>query len=153
LVNGILGLLPQNLLTAISDGSVSKDVIGKVVDAAPAHVEADVTSNLGKIGRSGILRVKLTLDEPAHASVSAKIRPGRAADADDEADHSQALIGTDVVDLDYDVPGTRVFKSTLDAEAHRTLGRSRDAKLTLKVVTTDLLGRETTQYVKTKIRR
>jgi hypothetical protein len=134
-------------------GGTPNDDTGAIVDGDVPQAAARVTSSLRTIGRNGTLRVEIAFDAPATANVSASIRPGPPVSAKGERGSSRELIKVPAVALNYAVAGTQVLKATLGTEARRTLGRSRSARITLKVVTADAHGGEATQYIRTTIGR
>lgn len=142
----------------LSGGSIGPG--GVILDASAPRPTVRVLSKLEQIGRSGKVRVEIKTNEPGIVAVAGKIRPGVAAKTKKRARkgakkvrHSRKLIKVPQITLGYRRAGKLVVTVRLSRSAQRTLGRSRDARMSVGTVAVDVFRNQDSDRTKVKLKR
>ena len=138
----------------LSGGSVGPG--GVILDASAPRPTVRVLSKLKQIGRSGRMRVEIKTNEPGIVAVAGKIRPGVAVKTKKRAKkvkHSRKLVKVPQITLGYRRAGKLVVTVRLSRSAQRTLGRSRDARMSVGTVAVDIFRNQDSDRTKVKIKR
>lgn len=145
-----------------ANGAPASGVLGGVIDAAAPDVKIQALSKLRQIHKTGNLKLQVSSSEIGIVAVSGAIRPGTAVAAKkakkttakkSAVTHSRALIKFPAAVLAFRQPGSLVVTVKLGKEARRTLGRSRDARLSVAVIAADVLRNQMSTHVKSKLSR
>ncbi len=139
--------------TASGDGGVE-------VDASPPNVSFRVlTTKLRNTGRDGRLKLQVTSDEPGIVALSAAIRPGkpvarkRTSKGRKAPRHSRSLIRVPTVTLGFKKAGSLKITVRLSKTARRTLARSRDMRISARLVAADTAKNQAASSTKRKLTR
>ncbi|MEA2155608.1 MAG: hypothetical protein QOE11_1748 [Solirubrobacteraceae bacterium] len=138
----------------LSGGSVTPN--GIVLDASAPRPTVKILSKLKAIGKSGRMRMEIRTNEPGIVAVAGNIRPGagvRAKGAKTAAKHSRKLIKVPSIVLGYRKAGKLVVTVKLSRAAQRALGKSKDAKMSVGTVASDVFKNQDSDNIKLKIKR
>jgi hypothetical protein len=124
---------------------------GAVVDASAPRPSVKVISRLKGIGRDGKLRLEVRTDEPGIVAVAGTVRPGDAVKK--TAKHSRRLIKVPNVVLAYRKAGRLVVTVKLSRAAQRALGTSKNARMSVGTVASDLFRNQDSETVNLSIGR
>jgi hypothetical protein len=173
------GLLPDNILTGLlgtllgnstgvpgatgtgtgntivlAGGSVGPG--GVVLDASAPRPTVKVLSKLKAIGSNGKMRLEIKTNEPGIVAIAGNVRPGAAVKAKKgakKAAHSRKLIKVPSIVLGYRKAGSLVVTVKLSRAAQRALGSSKDAKMSVGTVASDLFKNQDSDSIRLKIKR
>jgi hypothetical protein len=129
---------------------------GVVLDASAPRPSVKVLSKLKQIGSSGKMRMEIHTDEPGIVAVAGKIRPGPAVKPKKDttaAKHSRKLIKIPQLTLGYRKAGKLVVTVRLSRAAQRTLGRSRNARMSVGTLAVDVFKNQASDNAKVNIKR
>jgi hypothetical protein len=124
---------------------------GVVVDASAPRPTVKVLSRLKGIGRDGKMRLEVRTDEPGIVAVAGNVRPGdplRRA-----AKRSRKLIRVPNVVLAYRKAGRLVVTVKFSRAAQRALGASKNARMSVVTVASDIFRNQDADSVSLNIRR
>jgi hypothetical protein len=124
---------------------------GAIVDASAPRPAVKVISRLKGIGRDGKLRLEVRTDEPGIVAVAGSVRPGDAVKK--TAKHSRRLIKVPNVVLAYRKAGRLVVTVKLSRAAQRALGTSKNARMSIGTVASDLFRNQDSDTVNLNIGR
>jgi hypothetical protein len=124
---------------------------GAIVDASAPRSTVKVLSKLKGIGRDGKLRLEVQTDEPGIVAVAGAVRPGDAVKK--AVKHSRKLIKFPNVVLAYRKAGKLVMTVKLSRAAQRALGSSKDARMSVGVVASDIFRNQDSDTTNLKIAR
>ena len=126
---------------------------GAILDASAPRPTVKVLSKLKRIGRTGRLRIEIALNEPGIVAVAGRIRPGKAVRAKRRANHSRRLVKVPQIVLGYRRAGRLVVTVKLSRAAQRSLGRARDARMSVATIAVDVFRNQDSDSTKLAIRR
>lgn len=138
----------------LSGGSVGPG--GVILDASAPRPTVTVLSKLKQIGRSGKMRIEIKTNEPGIVAVANRIRPGVAVKAKKgvkRARHSRKVIKIPQITLGYRRAGKLVVTVRLSRAAQRTLGRSKNARMSVGTVAVDVFKNQDSDNAKVNIKR
>jgi hypothetical protein len=129
-----------------------------IVDASAPRPKVKVLSRLRSIGRTGKMRLEVSTNEPGIVALGGNVRPGRAVKAKkrkarSSAKHSRKLVKVPSVVLGYRRAGKLTLTVKLSRAAQRTLGRSRDARISVGTLAADVFRNQDSDHTKLKIKR
>ena len=161
-----LGLAPVGADGAPAGGGVGgTTAIGPdgnpVVDAAAPNAKVRVLSRLTQIRKTGSLRLEVSTDEAGVVAMSGAIRPGLAVKSKKKSKraraaavkHSRKLIKFPAAILAFRKAGKLQVTVKLGRTARSTLGRSRDARMSIATLAADLARNQVVSQAKHKIKR
>jgi hypothetical protein len=167
------GLLPTDLLLqllapvsgstsggAVLGGGTSGgpgSVVGGVVDARAPNARIRILTGLKRIGQTGRLRLRVTLDEAGVALFGSTVRPGRqtkrAHHLHPKARYSRRPIHFPTAALAFRRSGTLDVTVRLSRRVQRRLGQARDGRISLALVTADLSRNQSASHQKKHLHR
>jgi hypothetical protein len=137
----------------LAGGSVTP--YGIVIDASAPRPTVKVLSKLKKIGSSGKMSMEIRTNEPGIVAVAGSVRPGPAVKkvAQSGAKHSRKIIKVPSIVLGYRQAGKLVVTVKLSRAAQRTLGKSKDARMSIGTVASDVFKNQDSDTIRLKIKR
>ncbi len=128
---------------------------GAILDASAPRPTVTVVSKLRQIAKTGKLRLKIRSNEPGIVALAANVRPGTAVRKKGAAPrkHSRKLVKIPQIVLGYRRAGTLAVTVRLSRSAQRTLGRSRNARMSVATIAVDLFRNQDSDRDKLKIKR
>jgi hypothetical protein len=128
---------------------------GNTVDARSPNALFRVASRLKTVARTGKLRLRVHSDEAGIVAFSATARPGvaRRTKSGRRLKVSRKPLHFPSAVLAYRQAGWLRVTISLSRRAQRALGRARDARMSLAIVTADVARNQGSSRVKKKIRR
>lgn len=135
-----------------------------VVDAAAPEPKFVVLSTLRQVHKTGSLRIQVTNDEAGIVAVGGAIRPGAAvkkattkkkakAKKSAAAKHDRRLIKFPSAVLAYRKAGPLTMTVKLGKAARKTLGASKDGRISFAVIAADVFRNQSSSYEKVKLKR
>jgi len=152
--SGVPGATGSGGTIVLSGGSVGAG--GVILDASAPRPTVKVLTKLKAIGRSGRMRLEIRTNEPGIVAVAGNVRPGLAVKAKQgakKAAHSRKLIKVPSIVLGYRQAGRLVVTVKLSRAAQRTLGRSKDARMSIGTVAADLRKNQDSDSIRLKLKR
>ena len=125
---------------------------GVILDASAPRPSVKVLSRLKAIGSKGRMRMEIKTNEPGIVAVAAKVRPGKAVNKQ-AAKHSRKLIKVPSIVLGYRKAGKLVVTVKLSRAAQRALGSSKDARMSVGTVASDVFRNQDSDTIRLKIKR
>jgi hypothetical protein len=138
----------------LSGGSVTPG--GVVIDASAPRPTVKVLTKLKAIGSSGKMRMEIKTNEPGIVAVAGSVRPGVLfvkKGAKKGAKHSRKVIKIPSIVLGYRKAGKLTVTVKLSRAAQRTLGTSKDARMSVGTVASDLFKNQDSDNIKLKLKR
>jgi hypothetical protein len=139
----------------LSGGQVSP--AGVVLDASAPRTTVKVLSKLKAIGRNGKMQLEIRTNEPGIVAVAGNLRPGYAmkmsAAKKKAAKHSRRLIKVPSIVLGYRQAGKLVVTVKLSRDAQRSLGTSKDARMSVGTVASDVFKNQNSESTRVNIAR
>ena len=150
---GSLGTGTSGGPIVLAGGSVTPG--GIILDASAPRPTVKVLSKLKAIGKSGKMRMEIRTNEPGIVAVAGSVRPGLAVKKKGAkaVKHSRKVIKVPSITLGYRKAGKLVVTVKLSRAAQRALGRSKDARMSVGTVASDLFRNQDSDNVKLKIKR
>jgi hypothetical protein len=114
---------------------------GTTVDVRAPKARVTLLSRLRTVGRSGRLRLRISLDEQGIVAMRGTLRPGlrrRLPRALARRRYSRRAVRIPTTVLAYRRPGALTVTIVVSRTAQRMLGRARDARLDLRLLAADL---------------
>ncbi|HEY0343271.1 MAG TPA: hypothetical protein VGC59_01405 [Solirubrobacteraceae bacterium] len=124
---------------------------GVVVDASAPRPVVRVLSRLKGIGRDGKMRLEVRTDEPGIVAVAGNVRPG--APVSKAVKTSRKLIKVPNVVLAYRKAGRLVVTVKFSRAAQRALGASKNARMSVGTVASDIFRNQDAESVSLSIGR
>ena len=128
-----------------------------MVDARSPNAQFRVLYGLKNVGRTGKLRVRVSLDEPGVVIFSPTVRPGRqtkaARRAHRRARYSRRPIHFPTAALAFRSAGALRVTIRLSRRVQRRLGQARDGRMALALVTADLARNQSATRQKKRLHR
>jgi hypothetical protein len=137
----------------LAGGSVTPG--GVVIDASAPRPTVKVLSKLKAIGSTGKMRMEIRTNEPGIVAVAGSVRPGVAVKkaATQGATHSRKLIKVPSIVLGYRKAGKLLVTVKLSRAAQRTLGKSKDARMSIGTIASDVFKNQDADSIKLKLSR
>jgi hypothetical protein len=133
----------------LSGGSVTP--YGVIIDASAPRPTVKVLTKLKKIGSTGKMRMEIRTNEPGIVAVAGSLRPGAAVKK--ATKHSRKIIKVPSIVLGYRKAGKLIVTVKLSRAAQRTLGKSKDARMSIGTVASDVFKNQDTDTIRLKIKR
>ena len=152
--SGVPGATGNGGPIVLAGGSVTPG--GIVIDASAPRPTVKVLTKLKAIGSSGKLRMEIKTNEPGIVAVAGSVRPGVVfvkKGAKKGAKHSRKLIKIPSIVLGYRKAGKLTVTVKLSRAAQRTLGKSKDARMSVGTVASDLFKNQDSDNIKLKLKR
>ena len=152
--SGVPGATGNGGPIVLAGGSVTPG--GIVIDASAPRPTVKVLTKLKAIGSSGKMRMEIRTNEPGIVAVAGNVRPGVAVKAKKGAKkvaHSRKLIKVLSIVLGYRQAGKLVVTVKLSRAAQRTLGKSKDARMSIGTVASDVFKNQDSDSIRLKIKR
>ena len=153
--SGVPGASGNGAPIVLSGGTVTT-ANGIILDASAPRPTVTVLTKLKKIGSGGKLRMEIKTNEPGIVAVAGSVRPGVEfvkKGAKKSAKHSRKVIKIPSIVLGYRKAGKLTVTVKLSRAAQRTLGKSKDARMSVGTVASDLFKNQDSDSVKLKIKR
>jgi hypothetical protein len=150
---GTLGTGTSGGPIVLSGGSVTPG--GVVIDASAPRPTVKILTRLKAIGSSGRMRMEIRTNEPGIVAVAGNVRPGVAVKKKGAkaVKHSRKLIKVPSIVLGYRQAGKLVVTVKLSRAAQRTLGKSRDARMSIGTVASDVFKNQDSDSIRLKLKR
>jgi hypothetical protein len=126
---------------------------GVVVDANAPRPTVKVLSKLRAIGAAGKMRMEISTNEPGIVAVAGSLRPGLAVKTQKAVKHSRRLIKVPSIVLGYRKAGKLLVTVKLSRAAQRTLGSSKDARMSVGTVASDIFKNQDSESIRLKLKR
>jgi hypothetical protein len=148
--------------TGGTSGIVGPGVVNGVIDAAAPEPKFKVLSTLRSVHNTGKLRVRVISDEPGIVAVAGAIRPGykvkkkkssKKARKSAARKHDRRLIKFPAAILAYRKAGNLTMTIKLGRTARRTLGVSRNGRISFAVIAADVVKNQASMYEKLSLKR
>jgi hypothetical protein len=152
--SGVPGSSGNGAPIVLSGGSVTPG--GVVIDASAPRPTVKVLTKLKAIGTGGKMRMEIRTNEPGIVAVAGSVRPGVAVKAKKGAKkvaHSRKLIKIPSIVLGYRQAGKLVVTVKLSRAAQRTLGKSKDARMSVGTVASDVFKNQDSDSIRLKLKR
>jgi hypothetical protein len=138
----------------LSGGSVAPK--GIIIDGSAPRPAVKVLTKLKAIGIGGKMRLEISTNEPGIVALAGGVRPGLAVTAKGATKavtHSRRLIKVPSIVLGYRKAGKLVVTVKLSRAAQRTLGKSKDAVMSVGTVATDVFKNQDSESFRLKLKR
>jgi hypothetical protein len=151
--SGVPGATGNGGAIVLSGGSVTPG--GIVIDASAPRPTVKILTKLKSIGTSGKMRMEIATNEPGIVAVAGNVRPGLAVKKKGAkaVKHSRKLIKVPSIVLGYRKAGKLVVTVKLSRAAQRVLGKSKDAKMSVGTVASDVFKNQDSDNIKLKLKR
>jgi hypothetical protein len=152
--SGVAGATGKGGPIVLAGGSITPG--GIVVDASAPRPTVKVLTKLKAIGSTGKMRMEIQTNEPGIVAVAGNVRPGAAVvkkGAKKAAKHSRRLINVPSIVLGYRQAGKLIVTVKLSRAAQRTLGASRDARMSVGTIASDLFKNQDSDNIKLTLTR
>lgn len=130
---------------------------GVILDASAPRATVKVLSKLKAIGRNGKMQLEIRTNEPGIVAVAGNLRPGYAVKMSGAkkkaAKHSRRLIKVPSIVLAYRQAGKLVVTVKLSRDAQRSLGTSKDARMSVGTVASDVFKNQNSESTRVKVAR
>lgn len=129
---------------------------GTVVDARAPKATVTLLSRLRRVGRTGRLLLRISLDEPGIVAMRGTLKPGvrrRLPAALRRQRYSRRSVRIPSTVLAYRRPGSLVVTIAVSRTAERMLNRARDARLDLRLIAADVARNQAGSRVLRHVRR
>jgi hypothetical protein len=151
--SGVPGASGNGAPIVLAGGSVTPG--GVVIDASAPRPTVKVLTKLKAIGSSGKMRMEIRTNEPGIVAVAGSVRPGVAVKkaGAKAVKHSRKLIKVPSIVLGYRQAGKLVVTVKLSRAAQRTLGRSKDARMSIGTLASDVFKNQDSESIRLKLKR
>jgi hypothetical protein len=152
--SGVPGASGNGAPIVLSGGTVAT-ANGIFLDASAPRPTVKVLTKLKSIGSNGKMRLEIKTNEPGIVAVAGSVRPGTriAKGAKKGVKHSRKVIKIPSIVLGYRKAGKLTVTVKLSRAAQRTLGKSKDARMSVGTVASDLFKNQDSDNVKLNIKR
>ncbi|MDQ3723692.1 MAG: hypothetical protein M3376_11675, partial [Actinomycetota bacterium] len=127
-----------------------------LLDASAPRPTVKVLSKLKQVGKSGRMKLEIRTDEPGVVALASSVRPGatiKAKNGQKAGKVSRKLIKVPQIVLGYRKAGTLNVTVKLSRAAQRTLGRVKDAKMSVGTIAVDVWKNQGSENTKLKLKR
>jgi hypothetical protein len=138
----------------LSGGTVGPN--GVVLDASAPRSTVTVLSKLKQVGQTGKMKLRIKTNEPGVVALASNVRPGatvKAKKGAKTAKVSKKLIKIPQIVLGYRKAGTLDVTVKLSRAAQRSLGKVKDAKMSVGTIAVDVWKNQDSENTKLKIKR
>ena len=138
----------------LSGGTVGPN--GVVLDASAPRSTVTVLSKLKQVGKTGKMKLRIKTNEPGVVALKSNVRPGATVKAKKgvkTAKVSKKLIKIPQIVLGYRKAGTLDVTVKLSRAAQRSLGKVKDAKMSVGTIAVDVWKNQDSENTKLKIKR
>jgi hypothetical protein len=152
--SGVPGATGKGGAIVLAGGSVTPG--GVVVDASAPRPTVKILTKLRAIGSTGKMRMEIATNEPGIVAVAGTVRPGAAIarkGAKKAAKHSRKLINVPSIVLAYRQAGKLIVTVKLSRAAQRSLGASRNARMSVGTIASDLFKNQDSDSIKLALTR
>ena len=162
-LGGLLGTLLANSSTA--PGAANSIVLpggtvgpgGQVLlDASAPRSTVKVLSKLRQVGRTGKMKLEIKTNEPGIVAIKSNVRPGatiKAKQGQKAAKVSKKLIKIPQIVLGYRKAGKLNVTVRVSRAAQRSLGKVKDAKMSVATIAVDVWKNQDSGNTKLKLKR
>lgn len=163
-INALLGTLLANSSTVpgaansivLSGGQVGPG--GQILlDASAPRSTVTVLSKLKQVGKTGKMKVEIKMNEPGIVAIKSNVRPGAAIKAKKgqkkTAKISRKLIKIPQIVLGYRKAGKLTVTVRVSRAAQRTLGRAKDARMSVGTIAVDVYRNQDSENTKLRLKR
>ena len=129
---------------------------GLVLDASAPRSTVKVLSKLKQVGKSGKMRLEIKTNEPGVIALASTVRPGAAVKAKPGAKAtkvSRKLIKIPQIVLGYRKAGRLTVTVRVSRAAQRTLGKVKDARMSVGTIAVDVWKNQASENTKLKLKR
>lgn len=138
----------------LSGGTVGPN--GVVLDASAPRSTVTVLSKLKQVGKTGKMKLRIKTNEPGVVALKSNVRPGATVKAKKGAKAlkvSKKLIKIPQIVLGYRKAGTLDVTVKLSRAAQRSLGKVKDAKMSVGTIAVDVWKNQDSENTKLKLKR
>ena len=162
-LNSLLGTLLANSSTApgapnsivLSGGQVGPG--GTILlDASAPRSTVTVLTKLKQVGKTGKMKLEIKTNEPGIVAIKSNVRPGAAVKAkkgQKKAKISKKLIKIPQIVLGYRKAGKLSVTVRVSSAAQRTLGKVKDARMSVGTIAVDVYKNQDSENTKLKLKR
>ena len=129
---------------------------GVTLDASAPRSTVTVLSKLKQVGKTGKLKLRIKTNEPGVVALKSNVRPGatvKAKKGAKAAKVSKKLIKIPQIVLGYRKAGTLDVTVKLSRAAQRSLGKVKDAKMSVGTIAVDVWKNQGSENTKLKLKR
>ncbi len=128
---------------------------GVVLDASAPRSTVKVLSKLKQVGKSGKMKLEIKTNEPGVIALASTVRPGAAVKAKNgsKAKVSRKLIKIPQIVLGYRKAGKLTVTVRVSRAAQRTLGKVKDARMSVGTIAVDVFKNQASENTKLKLKR
>ncbi len=129
---------------------------GIVLDASAPRSTVTVLSKLKQVGKTGKLKLRIKTNEPGVVAMKSNVRPGatvKAKKGAKTAKVSKKLIKIPQIVLGYRRAGTLDVTVKLSRAAQRSLGKVKDARMSVGTIAVDVWKNQDSENTKLKLKR
>jgi hypothetical protein len=126
------------------------------LDASAPRSTVTVLSKLKQVGKTGKMKLRITTNEPGVVALKSTVRPGatiKAKKGAKAAKVSKKLIKIRQIVLGYRKAGKLDVTVKLSRAAQRSLGKVKDAKMSVGTIAVDVWKNQDSENTKLKIKR
>ena len=138
----------------LSGGTVGPG--GVVLDASAPRSTVTVLSKLKQVGKTGKMKLRIKTNEAGVVALKSNVRPGatvKAKKGQKAVKVSKKLIKIPQIVLGYRKAGTLDVTVKLSRAAQRSLGKVKDAKMSVGTIAFDIYKNQDSENTKLKIKR
>ena len=138
----------------LSGGTVGPN--GVVLDASAPRSTVTVLTKLKQVGKTGKMKLRIKTNEPGVVALKSNVRPGatvKAKKGQKALKVSKKLIKIPQIVLGYRKAGTLDVTVKLSRAAQRSLGKVKDAKMSVGTIAVDVWKNQDSENTKLKIKR
>ena len=136
----------------LAGGSVTPG--GIVLDASAPRPTVKILSRLKKIGKDGKMRMEIRTNEPGIVAVGGSVRPGvKIKKTARGYKHSRKVVKVPSITLGYRKAGKLDVTVKLSRAAQRSLGKVKDAKMSVGTIAVDVWKNQDSENTKLKLKR
>ena len=129
---------------------------GVTLDASAPRSTVTVLSKLKQVGKTGKMKLRIKTNEPGVVALKSNVRPGATVKAKKgvkAAKVSKKLIKIPQIVLGYRRAGTLDVTVKLSRAAQRSLGKVKDAKMSVGTIAVDVWQNQDSENTKLKLKR
>jgi hypothetical protein len=148
------GLAPAPSASAEAPRGVAGSPAGAVIDTRAPAATVRVLSRLKQVGRTGRLRVEVRSDEPGLVAFTSTVRPGvKRRGVARRVRHSRSVIHLAPIVVGFTRAGAVPVTLKLSKSGQRRLGRSRNGRMSIGLLTADASRNQTAERLKRHLAR
>ena len=127
-----------------------------LLDASAPRSTVTVLSKLKQVGKTGKMKIEIKTNEPGIVAIKSNVRPGSAIKAkkgQKRAKISKKLIKIPQIVLGYRKSGKLTVTVRVSRAAQRTLGKVKDARMSVGTIAVDVYKNQDSENTKLKLKR